>query len=219
MYRVVLTIVAAILIIAAGLWHGKITSRWGDTHELQDAVARITTLSMEIGDWTGKDVEMNTRHLQVAEVAGYVSRSYVNKRSGERVTLLLICGKPGPISVHTPDVCYQSAGYKMGTKSTFAIQDAKSTRPDEFWVAKFTKEPDPAPLHILWGWTTNGIWMAPDSPRFVFFQAPVLFKLYVVREVKSLDAPLVDEVTQQFMKDLVPSLRQVVTGKAASTSQ
>ena len=27
-------------------------------------------------------------------------------------TALILCGRPGPVSIHTPDVCYRGLGYE-----------------------------------------------------------------------------------------------------------
>lgn len=219
MLRTICLICVTGLIIGAGVWHGTVSGRWGESHELQHAVDRLVTLPNTIGDWMSKDLEIKASHLQVAEIAGYISRVYQHKKTGEYLTILLVCGKPGPISVHSPDVCYQGAGYQMGTKTPYSFRTATTDRPAEFWAAKFTKEPDPATLHILWSWTTGGIWMAPDNPRLAFYRSPVLYKLYIVRDVKGLDAPMVDEVTQQFMKDLLPVIKTTISGQSSPSSQ
>lgn len=218
MYRIIMTVVAAILILAAGFLHGRIIDRWGDSHEMTEAVAKLQNLNPSFGDWVSQDVEANPRHLQVAEINGHVYRQYANKSSGERVSILLICGKPGPISVHTPDVCYEGAGYKMGTKSAQAMRNITSSRAPEFWTARFTKEPHPVPLNILWGWSTGGLWSAPDNPRLVFFRSKVLYKLYVIREAKGLDTPVIDETTSSFLKDFYPVLQKALSGQSEPVS-
>lgn len=219
MNRILITLLAASLILGAGLLHGKIIDRWGDSHEMNDAVARLQNLPASFGEWTSQAYELNPRHLQVAEIKGYVTRQYVHKRSGERISILLICGRPGPISVHTPDVCYQGAGYKMGTKVKQMQKDPGTSQVSEFWAARFTKEPQPAPLNILWTWSDGGRWIAPDNPRLQFYRSKVLFKMYFSREAKSLNAPVVDEVTQSFMTEFFPVLQKTLNGQPTQTVQ
>ena len=219
MNRILITLITAAFIIAAGVWHGTATGRWGETHELQDAVARVKAMPFTVGDWISKDLAVNPRHLEVGEIAGHLSRTFVHKISGESINILLVLGKPGPIAVHSPDVCFEGAGYKMGPKTTYALKNASVDRYDEFWSAKFTKDPQPAPLHILWAWTTGGLWMAPDNPRLTFYRSPVLFKLYIIREVKAQDAPMVDETMQLFIKDVLPALKATITGQPAAPAQ
>lgn len=39
--------------------------------------------------------------------------SYVHRTNGRAAAAMLMCGRPGPIAVHTPDVCYPGAGYRQ----------------------------------------------------------------------------------------------------------
>lgn len=207
MYRICLTVVAAGLILAAGFLHGRIIDRWGDSHEMTDAVARLQQLKPAFGDWTSQDLELNPKHQQVAEIIGYIHRQYVNRSTGNRVTVLLICGRPGPIAVHSPDICYQGAGYVMGPKSIQTVGSMAPGRAPEFWTARFAKEPDPTSLNILWSWSDGGRWFAPDNPRLVFYRAKVLYKLYIVHETRQYSGPVVDDVIQLFTKDFFPALQ------------
>lgn len=216
MYRACITIFTAGLIIGAGWFHGRIVDRWGDSHEMNQAVARLQNLKTSFGDWTSQPIEINPRHLEVAEVTGYIQRLYVNRTSGERISILLICGRPGPIAVHSPDVCYQGAGYKMGPKSIQTLAATATSRPLEFWAARFAKDQDPTSLHILWSWSDGGRWIAPDNPRLVFYRSKVLYKLYIVHETKSHDGPVVDEAIQSFVIDFFPALQQMMSDNSAT---
>ena len=57
------------------------------------------------------------RTMARAGIKGCVYRRYRNPRTGESVSVLLVCGRGGPISVHTPDVCYAGAGYRPTARS------------------------------------------------------------------------------------------------------
>jgi hypothetical protein len=209
MYRIALTVLAVVVILAAGYVHGTISQRWQPAEHLQVAVARLKKLPATIGEWDSREVEMNKKHLQVAEVEGYVSRQYYHKKTGERVTILLVCGKPGPIAVHSPDVCYEGAGYKMGPRTAQMLQ-IESAR-HEFWTARFVKEIEPAPLQIAWGWSDGGRWLSPDYPRLTFYRSGVLYKWYVIREVTDPASPsLIDEATMGFFKEAIPQVMSVI---------
>lgn len=213
MYRFILILLAAGIILGAGYYQGQLVNRWGESQQMINAMDRIKKLPETFGDWFSQSMELNAKQLQIAEVSSYVSRVYTNKKSGEKVSILLIGGRPGPIAVHSPDVCYQGAGYKMGPKALQAVRGVHEGRPPEFWVAKFTKEPVPAPLHIMWAWSAGGLFIAPDTPRLMFYREPFLYKLYIIREAKSLDAPNVDEVMQQFLKDFYPVLEKTISAQ------
>jgi hypothetical protein len=217
MYRFSLLIIAVAAVALAGWWHGHQTARWGESDELNQAAQRIDRIKSKIGDWEGRSGEIDTKQLKIAEIVNYASRTYINRRTGQQLAILLICGRPGPISVHTPDVCYQGAGYVMGRLVPYALRDAPGlARQPEFWAARFTKEPGPQLLNILWTWSNGGIWQAPEHPRFVFYRSKYLYKLYVIHAVSSTDDPVVDETTHAFLREFLPELNAALSESAVA---
>ena len=216
MYRYAFAVLAAVLILGAGYVHGTISQRWQPSEVLSVAAKRLQHLPPSMGDWESKDVEMNQKHLQVAEVEGYVSRQYYHRKTGERLTMLLIVGKPGPVAVHSPDVCYEGAGYKMGTRSNQVVTVGDTSH--FFWTARFTKDIQPAPLQITWAWSDGGRWLAPDYPRLIFYRSSKLYKWYLIREVMDTASPsTMDDTTVAFVRDILPSITACMHGPAAAT--
>src|SRR5262245_30731902 len=95
-----LPLLAAFLLLAlSGIVHGLWTGRWGPSPDLRAAAARCEEVPATVGDWEGHPFELDRRVLAAAEVQGYASRRYVNRRTRESVSVLLVCGRPGPMSV------------------------------------------------------------------------------------------------------------------------
>jgi hypothetical protein len=206
--RILAVALACVVLVLSGIFHGHWTGRWGPSADLQRAASRCDDLPLEIGDWQGYEVEPDYRQLALAEVAGHVSRSYVNQRTGRRVSLLLLCGRPGPICVHTPDVCYRGSGYNpLGHQESWRADADESARSMEFATARFAK-PGPAaePLRLFWSWSNSGRWQAPQSPRVAFVCSGVLYKLYVARSMARADQPLDAEPCCDFIRVLMPRL-------------
>src|SRR4051794_16990520 len=110
MYRTILTLAAAVVVAASGVVHGIWTDRWALNSETLDAAAkRLAGVPAVLGKWEGSDIAMNTDpRLGLSAV---LARRYANQETGKVVTIYLACGRPGPICVHSPDVCYVGAGY------------------------------------------------------------------------------------------------------------
>jgi Protein of unknown function (DUF3485) len=175
------SLVAFALLVGSGLVHGRLTDRWGISGALAQAVARLDRVPRSMGDWEGRDEAMDRRQIDQAQIRGYLARKYRNVRDGREVTVLLVCGRPGPISVHTPDVCYAGAGYAAGSPPVpgdVATGDHRA----EFLKARFRKVNAPVPeaLDILWAWNARGVWEAPANPRIGFAPYRALFKVYVI---------------------------------------
>jgi Protein of unknown function (DUF3485) len=110
MWRVGISSAAAIIILTNGAVEGLLTNRWHRPVELDTGIARVTRVPMTIGDWHAQSEELDESVLTRAGIEGYLYRHYENQLSGKKVTVLLMCGRPGPLSVHTPDICYRGAG-------------------------------------------------------------------------------------------------------------
>jgi len=205
---------ALILVIAAGLVNGHWTRRWSTSHAVESAVARLGRVPMSLGDWRGRSLaKIGREQLAMAEIDGYVARRYEDRRGEAAVTILLVCGRPGPISVHTPDVCYAGAGFEAkGPPARQSLPFGPSGRPAEFRRVVFSRPNTVVPMYlsILWSWSSAGAWEAPDYPRLAFASRQVLYKLYVIREMATAQEQLEDDPSLEFLRDMLPELERAL---------
>jgi Protein of unknown function (DUF3485) len=209
----VANLVAFALLVGSGLVHGRLTDRWGTSTALAQAVARLDRVPRSVGDWEGRDVDMDRRQIERAQIQGYLSRKYRNVRDGREITVLLVCGRPGPISVHTPDVCYAGAGYEAGAPPVpgdLAAGDHRAA----FLKARFTKADAlvPETLDIFWAWNARGVWEAPANPRIGFAPYEALFKVYVIAGRSGAEAatPVEPAVDDDFAKLMLTALNRAL---------
>src|SRR5206468_1613206 len=138
-----------------------------------EAVARVEQVPLTLGTWKGKTLESDPDSFAQAGALGYWTRTY---RDGPRAcTVILMCGPSGPMSVHTPDVCYLAAGYEMaGTPAHLSVPADGDQPAADFLTASFRRQgaASTTSLRIYWSWRTGGPWQAPDSPRLTFRGAP-----------------------------------------------
>lgn len=211
MTRMFLPAAAILATLASGVAHGLWTHRWTSTPDVAAAAARLQQLPLTLGDWQGQDLEFDTR--QVGPVAGYLYRRYVNQRTGVAVTMALAFGLSGPVSIHTPDVCYVASGFEAASISKFSPSLDPSQPPAEFQTAQFvrTRTADQKYLRVFWSWNAGGIWRVADYPRLAFApRYPVLYKLHLVRELTAPDEPPADDPCVEFMQQLLPELQRSV---------
>jgi len=206
--RRVFPAVCAVAVVVAGGWvHGRWTNRWGASDELRQAVGRLERVPRTFGDWRGTDLQLDDRTIEAAGIAGYVWRRYENRVNGRAVSLLVVCGRAGQIAVHTPEVCYEGAGYEqVGSASVY--RPAAAAGAAEFEALRFAK-PGPGPskaLRILWACRGKGSWEAPAKPRVAFANEPALYKMYVVRDVEAADEELEQGAVGVFVEQLLPEL-------------
>jgi len=206
-YWLVLT--ACLILAAAAAAHGWRTDRWGATADLRSAAERLDTLPLRVGDWDGVVVELPAAQVAATNVAGLTARRYTHRYTRAEVTVLILCGRPGPVAVHTPDVCYGNAGYKMGPVRTEPL-----TGDHTAWVADFSKPGGQAePLRIRWAWSDGGAWVASGSPRTSFARSRVLYKMYLVRSLSPKADPAVASAEIDLMKELLPTLQTTLSAR------
>jgi hypothetical protein len=198
-----------------------VQSHWRDPESqaasLADAVARLDQVPLVIGPWEGHAHDLDPADVAAARLAGYCWREYRNTRTGSVVSVLLVCGPPGPVSVHTPDVCYAGAGYQcIGQPQRLSVQLPSNTADAVFWTARFSKTGSAAPdcLRISWAWKTGGAWQAPDTPRLTFAASPSLYKLYVVCETTPPEAGPEREPSREFLDELLPALEDALAPRS-----
>jgi hypothetical protein len=206
MMRILPIATAVVALVVCGVVHGLWTDRWVEKTDPDTIAARFETLPLQIGDWEGKTVEVSPREMQ--GLSGYLVRRYEHRLTHDVVTVALMCGRPRIVSIHTPDVCYAASGYEVAAPEKFTARDL--SEPAEFWTSEMvrTRAAEQSRLRIFYAWTATGEWAAADTPRVTYAGTPVLFKLYLLRELPAGNAPLADDPCQDFFRKLQPELRR-----------
>jgi hypothetical protein len=209
MLRMLPGAMAIVAVLLTGLVHGYWTERWTHQEGPARAAARMAAVSPVLGDWEeGEPLDAEPRLTE--NVAGHLYRRYVNRQTGRAVTVALFCGRSGPMSIHTPDVCYAGNGYEVGAAARRTISAASLPEPAEFRTAPFfkTRSTDRSQLRIFWSWNATGSWVVPDNPRFAFAGQPFLYKLYVIREVTDATESADGDPCLEFLGLLLPELQR-----------
>lgn len=211
-----LPILAGLLVlIGTGVVHGLWTERWHRSPELQQAASRLDTLPADLGPWKGEVTEQDPEALAQTGAVGHYSRLFTDPQSGEKILVILLCGRPGRMSVHRPEHCYGSAGYEMTGPPLQLKVTPKGQETAELWTGLFSKNEagGPVQLRIFWSWFDGRRWQAPNTPRTTFARLPALYKLYVIRNVTGSHSPIERDPSVALLGWLLPELdRTLATG-------
>jgi hypothetical protein len=196
---------ASVLVIVCGVVHGYWTDRWQPPVATATAAGRMDALPADLGDWAGLPLEV--KNPQAGGVAGTIQRRYENRRTGEAVTVMLLCGRAGPVSIHTPEACYGASGFVFGGKSRTAVRQNGG----DFWSADAVKSTPAGDtrIRIYWGWNDGKGWAAPDDARWTYVayrRSPVLYKLYVLRDLNGPAGTSKEDPCQTFLEAALPEL-------------
>ena len=210
MCRPLAVIIAFAFLISSGLVHGIWTERWQKSEALESACARVEQVPLVIGAWQGTDLPLDPEELAQAGAESYWMRSYTNKK--QTVTVVLMCGRAGRMSAHTPEICYQGLGYQIVDSAMRQEIQLFGSGKGEFWTARFIKETGSgSDLRLFWGWSADGVWKAPSSPRWDFRGQPFLYKLYVVHNTTRHQRPE-EEPGVEFLRQCLPEFDKVLFG-------
>ncbi len=156
----------AIILGISGLVHGMWTNRWYTGPKVlgKDLLAGIDEL---VGDWQAGEIIPNESG-DVPPKTMLSKRRFHSLRGRSPVVVSICSGYSGEVAVHTPDVCYLGAGYKIKTAVVRQVIQTRDGKEAAFWMADFEKSTATGSetVRVRWSWSKDGTWQAPDYPHF-----------------------------------------------------
>lgn len=209
------------VVILFGLLHGVTSGRWQfSADRLEEMAPRLKDVPMVIGSWSGvnqpvEEEEQFTRH----GVVSWLVRRYTDRRTGQEVEVMMVCGRAGPIAVHTPDVCYKNAGFHEETAQQRVEVPTEAGYMAQFLTSRFAKvgATSSIKLDIWWCWGCDGKWEAPESARFHYARSPYLYKLYVIRNLPL--GAVNDKNCSRFISDCLPTITASIFPQTSGGSE
>lgn len=202
---VLAALAGALVLSTGGVIYGRLTQRWGAPPRMKEAGIQLLTFPKQFGDWEVQaevPVEDNVKEMLACDT--FVNRRYVNRKSGDAVTLSVFVGPAGPTAVHTPEVCLSSRDYVLQAKRKKESIDSAGDVPDEFWSVTFdSRRVGGAPLRVFYAWLAEDHWEAPEYPRFEYGAKPLLYKIQVAGDVDSTAASPEEDSCHKFLTDFI----------------
>lgn len=185
---------------------GTLDNRWGTPVDLVDAGRKLDSLPDEFGPWQRQAVQpVPADVIEMIQCTGSLHHVYRNRETGDVVSIAMFLGRPGPISVHSPEVCYSLAGHRLLERAKrFKLRDSDSDE-RQFWGTVFkANRLEGGILRVAYGFNAGHGWRAPDQPRMAFGGSGKLYKLQVATNL-STEAELADhDPCRDFLRDFVP---------------
>ncbi len=80
--------------------------------ERPQLLSPLASVPLELGEWTGRDLEVEPRIIEQSQATDYLSRTYENRRQpGLSVRLWINYSRQGDNLRHTPEICLPSSGW------------------------------------------------------------------------------------------------------------
>jgi Protein of unknown function (DUF3485) len=219
--------VAGAILLAGTLWggwlHTKMDARRGSDEALNAAAKRLLyPLSQRLGNWrlVGQ-AEFSADVVRMLQCPAHINCTYVDEQTGDRVSVAVIIGPPGPIAVHTPEICYSSQDYALTTERTAVPIRDRNQREHTLWQVELRpNDVTGQPLRVLYGWGTGDAWSATDDPRFAHASAPYLYKIQLSGPAAhgASNSDPCQNFLQWFLPELQTHLVAPAKGNSASTA-
>lgn len=195
------------LIVIGGALYGNYSQRWGPPADLLAMGQAVDTMPDKIGDWNKIDeTRMEKSVLEMLECAGYVNRQYQHRSTGQIVNVAVLVGPPGPIAVHTPEICFSSRAYEQRSIRERLEMKAQLAGVHSFWRLDFdTKNMLANRLRVYYAWSIGPRWIAADAPRYEFAAGPALYKLQLATEIPAGNFEENREAGEMFLQALIDS--------------
>jgi len=201
-------LLAVALTLLSGVLHGRMSERWEQGIDFQPALAKLREMPARIGDWQMRDEEEFTDSVvEMLRCKGYVNRGYVNRRTGATLRVAILMGPAGPLSVHTPEICYSSRDYTQTGKRTKLSIPGTDGETQNFWVVAFqSTQLSGQHMNVYYAWHDGARWRAPEEPRLSFSGEQTLYKIQIAAGAELTTDPQRTSSTQ-FLKELLPWLQ------------
>lgn len=204
-----LFLIALALTIAGAFVEGAYSGRWGTPPDLSAAATSIESLPDVIGDWNHiEDGDRLTKSISnELGLIDHVNRVYEHTETGQRVQLLLMVGRPGPLVRHPPTVCYANRAHKqLGDPRWIFATDERDPESDRFQLLTYrpARASGEERFYVAYSHSVGGRWDTPDLPRLEYGGSPALFKAQTLLNVNTDrdEAPALEELTK-FLREFI----------------
>ena len=166
--------------LGGGWLQSKTATRWGGDALMNAAATKLTRpLGERVHNWRlVSDAPLAPDVVSALQCPAHINRTYVNEQTGDMVSVFVIIGPPGPVAVHTPEICGVGQDFALADQRTAVTIRDRSEHEHTLWqVALRPRDATRESLRVLYGWGTGGKWSATNDPRFVHASAPYLYKI------------------------------------------
>jgi hypothetical protein len=185
---------------------------YGRSEALKTAGAKLSKgLPETVGSWRmAAEPELESEVVGMLRCSGYVNRVYLNEQTGDRISVAVLVGPAGTITVHTPEICYSSTHFKAeGPRERIEIKDRAGNQ-HSLWSVRFrSTKVNGGHLKVVYGWSEGGEWQATDRPRFTHSGKTHLYKLQAAitdNERTTAEVDACEDFLSQFAAQLQANL-------------
>jgi Flp pilus assembly pilin Flp len=206
------------VVLVAGMTavQGLLTDRWTGRNVAEDLKQAAEKLESKFpsafGEWQFvQELASDPKQLERAGAVGHISRLFVNKETGAKVSAFIVCATPHDASGHTPDRCYPGAGFEIAEQEHRQSIPLADGRTAETFTGTFRKTGQT--LRVFWTYGVDGQWIAPQIARIELAGTSAVYKLYAIIDETRLPGGQATVVCADFLAALLPAFDEAIFGE------
>jgi hypothetical protein len=208
----------ATLAVVCTVVQGIHTERWTDltdSEELHAMAKRLEDTPLFFGEWQGTEQKADDdllKQYERAKVNGWFNARFENVRTGKIVFVSLVVGHRRHVAIHTPDQCMVGAGFQKLEEERPESVVLPTGGEARVLTSQFLKV-DPNVTQnqrILWCWSSDGKWIAPQMGRVELTGSPHWYKLYVTTVLPGQQRTSDISDSKEFLRQFLPVLNEAL---------
>ena len=207
--------------LASGWWHGQFVNRWRSPGALDAAAGKLgKELPPRLGPWRmAKTLKLDRDVQRTLQCAGHLLGIYTNDQTGETMTVAVLAGPSGPLTAHTPEVCFPGSDYELAAdKKRFAVIDEHQRQHTLWQIHANARDATRPNLRVLYGWSRGGSWEAVRGPRFALAGLPLLYKVQIAASPLDPGTQQATDPAQDFLARFLAQLQPRLISNAQDRS-
>jgi hypothetical protein len=168
-------------------------------------------LPKTLGDWEGRDEELDPQIARLTGSTDHVFRTYVDGRTGVALDVIVLYGPAVEMKLHAPEQCYPAAGYETAEGPDYrAIETERGDIP--FCSLVFTKgEGGQAERQeVYYTWRYGGRWTPHRGAHKEMERTPSMYKVHLARRLTEREARDAGGPCEDFLKLLLPAMERLI---------
>jgi hypothetical protein len=214
-----MAITCSLIALSGGARYWRGLQFYGVEEQTRTCPFPLADLPKSLGSWQMKEGIGEQLDPEIARVAGssdHIIRNYMDPKTGQTVSVLVLYGLGQLVSPHTPDACYAGAGY--ATVPAVPMTDYERKIPGSDKIARYRAglfarrvAGHTEYTEVVYSFRHRGQWL-PNAVSLwrAFRYHPGLFKIQIARPVTAVaieSGPSV-ELLGQFMREIENRLAQ-----------
>jgi Protein of unknown function (DUF3485) len=178
----------------------------------------LETIPRAIGTWQGAPTVIDEQIARGTGADQIVTRRYVNQDTGVAVDVILLYGPAAEMSIHSPEVCYPSAGYApVGGAAGKIVKTEGADVPFRSLVYRKGEGASADLQEVYYTWRYDDRWSPEVGIRKRFERIPSMYKVHVARRLTERERRDVGNPCEAFLAALLPELQRRMTSPSGGS--